>query len=129
MRHAIGSPPAPARWNPPRQALDDINRPSAAASPDAIKYIPDQVASVQGKLADLNASFDKQDYAAVLAGAPAVLTEAKGLAAAAAAKRDEVMKALAAQWTELSAFRAPVSDLGEDARGRVIEDSSGTERR
>lgn len=39
----------------------------------------------------------------MLAAAPAVLTEAKGLASAAAAKKDEVMKALAAQWTELSA--------------------------
>jgi GTP:adenosylcobinamide-phosphate guanylyltransferase len=60
-------------------------------------------ASVQRKLADLNASFDKKDYAAVLAAAPAVLTEAKGLASAAAAKKDEVMKALISEWTGLSA--------------------------
>ena len=42
----------------------------------------------------------------MLAGAPALLIEAKGLAAAAAAKKDEIMKALAAQWTELSGLRA-----------------------
>ncbi len=92
-----------SKMEPAKQALVDINWALAAASPDATKYIPDQVASVQGKLTDLDASYDKQDYAAVLAAAPAVLTEAKGLAAAAAAKRDEVMKALITEWTGLSA--------------------------
>jgi hypothetical protein len=36
-------------------------------------------------------------------GAPAVMTEAQGLASAAAAKKDETMKALNDQWTSLSA--------------------------
>lgn len=42
----------------------------------------------------MTASFDKKDYAAVVAGAPAVLAEVNGLAAAAAAKKDEILKAL-----------------------------------
>jgi hypothetical protein len=96
------------QMEPAKKAIDDISSSVQAASADADQYIPDQVAEVKRKLADLNASFDMKDYAAVLAGAPALLTEAKGLAAAAAAKRDEVMKALAAQWTELSASVPPL---------------------
>lgn len=91
-----------SQMQPARQAIDDINSAVAAASQDANKYIPDQVSSVERKLGDLNASYDKKDYAAVLADAPAVLAQAKGLAAAAAAKKDETMKALAAQWNQFS---------------------------
>ena len=64
--------------------------------------MPDQLHDVQAKLADLKASFDKKDYAAVVSGAPAVLTAAQGLATAAAAKKDEVLKALNTDWSGLS---------------------------
>lgn len=92
-----------SQMQPARQAINDINSAVAATSEDAAKYIPEQLSDVQHKLADLNAAYDKKDYATVLAQAPAVLTEAKGLPAAAAAKKDEIAKALAAEWTQLSA--------------------------
>ncbi len=57
---------------------------------------------MQAKLSGLKASFDKQDYAAVVTGAPAVLSAAQGLATAAAAKKDEVLKALNDEWTGLA---------------------------
>jgi hypothetical protein len=88
---------------PAKKAIDDISSTIEAESADADKYIPDQVASVDRKLTDLHASFDKKDYAAVLAGAPAVLSEAQGLAAATAARKDEIMKAQTTEWSALSA--------------------------
>jgi hypothetical protein len=92
-----------SQMQPARQAIDDISGAVAATSEDAAKYIPEQLSDVQHKLADMNAAYDKKDYATVLAEAPAVLTEAKGLPAAAAAKKDEIAKALAAEWAQLSA--------------------------
>lgn len=104
------------QMQPARQAIDNINKVLDTVPADAQQYIPDQLGDVEHKLADLNASFDKKDYAAVLAGAPAVLTEAQGLAAAVAAKKDDALKALAAQWTQLS---SSVPELIASVKGQV----------
>jgi hypothetical protein len=87
---------------PAKKMLADVEAAVTAAGADAQQYVPDQVGSVNQKLADLKAAFDKQDYKAVMAGAPALLTEAKGLADAAAAKKKEVMEALNGQWSTFS---------------------------
>ena len=88
---------------PAQKLLHDIDSTVTAASAEAAKYVPDQLADMQSKLGVLKASFDKQDYPAVLAGAPAVLSAAQDLATAAATKKDEILKSLSDSWSVLAA--------------------------
>lgn len=98
------------QMEPARKALADINVALDSVSADAKKYIPDQLTAVESKVAELTASFDKKDYAAVLTGAPPVLAEVQGLATAAAAKKDEIAKALSDEWTGLATSVPQVVD-------------------
>lgn len=91
------------QMEPAKNALDNINTTLNSVSADAQKYIPDQYAQAEAKVAALTASFDKKDYAAVIAGAPAVLTQVKGLSGAVSTKKDEEVKALGNEWRSLSA--------------------------
>jgi HAMP domain-containing protein len=90
-----------------KNSIDHINATLSAVATDAQKYVPDQLASVQSKVAALTDSYDKKDYAAVMGGAPAVLTEVNGLASAVAAKRDEILKELGDEWRSLAASIPP----------------------
>ena len=91
------------QMEPAQKAIAGIDSAISAAAPDAGKYIPDQLTAAQKKLADLKTSFDNKDYATVLTGAPALLTEAQGLLGAAMIKKDEVAKAMAAAWPAMAA--------------------------
>jgi hypothetical protein len=91
------------QMEPAKNALDNINTTLNSVSADAQKYVPDQFTAAQSKAAALTASFEKKDYAAVVARAPAVLAEVNGLAGAAAAKKDEMVKALGNEWRSLAA--------------------------
>jgi hypothetical protein len=88
---------------PAQKAISDIDAALSASSAEAAKYVPDQLAAVQAGLDGLRASFQKQDYPAVLAGAPAVMINARALAGAAAAKRDALAKALNDRWSGMAA--------------------------
>jgi hypothetical protein len=87
---------------PAEKVIGEIQATVTAASTEAAKYIPEQLMSVQTQLDALKASFDRQDYAAVVRGAPPVLAAAQSLATAAAEKKDDALKALNDQWTALA---------------------------
>jgi phage host-nuclease inhibitor protein Gam len=82
-----------------QQALAGVDSALSAVPADASTYIPDQVADVNKRRAELKASFDKKDYAAVVSGAPDVLGAAQSLVSETAGKK----AAAAAEWTSLSA--------------------------
>jgi outer membrane lipoprotein-sorting protein len=58
------------QMEPAKNALDNINTTLNSVSAEAQKYVPDQFAEAQTRVAALTASFEKKDYAAVVAGAP-----------------------------------------------------------
>ena len=87
---------------PAAKLIGEIQATVTAASAEAAKYIPEQLTSVQNQLSALKASFEKQDYAAVVSGAPGVLMAAESLATAAAEKKDDALKALNDKWTALA---------------------------
>ena len=91
------------QMEPAKNALDNIQVTLNSVAADAQKYVPDQYAQAQAKVASLTASFEKKDYAAVVAGAPAVLAEINGLSGAAAAKKDAILKAEGDEWRKLAA--------------------------
>jgi hypothetical protein len=83
--------------------LAEIDAAVSAAEPEAAKYVPEQLTDVRTQLSGLHAAFDHKDYAGVLNGAPNVLSAAQSLATAAAAKQDEILKALSDNWSDLAA--------------------------
>jgi diguanylate cyclase (GGDEF)-like protein len=89
---------------PARVALVQISNMSVSTSADGAKYVPVQMATVQKEHAELQDSFDKRNYAAVLTGAPAVLADTKSLAVAATAKKGEIAKTLDTQWSKFAWF-------------------------
>ena len=87
---------------PAQKMMNDIQAAIYGAPGDAVKYAPDQLNDVQTKYDDLQTALTAQDYKGVLARGPAVLTEAQGLAGAAAAKKAEVTQQLNDQWSSVS---------------------------
>jgi hypothetical protein len=94
------------QMEPARKAIADIEAAVAAAGPDAAQYIPDQLQAVTSQVASLKAKFDQKDYKGVLAAAPALLTQAQGLASAAASAKQAAeaaaLEALNAEWRTLA---------------------------
>ena len=94
------------QMEPAKKAIADIEAAVGAAGPDAAQYIPDQLQAVTSQITDLKMKFDQKDYKAVIAAAPALLTQAQGLAAAAGTAKQAAeaaaLEALNAEWGTLS---------------------------
>jgi hypothetical protein len=113
--------------DPAQKLLTEIDSTITAASGEASKYVPDRLMEVQTEFGGLEASFDKRDYAAVVAGAPAVLDAAQKLATAAAVKKDEILKARSVEWSALAesvpagviAVQSRIEALGKSSSGKL----------
>jgi len=94
------------QMEPAKKAIADIEAAAEAAGPDAAQYIPDQLQAVTSQITDLKMKFDQKDYKAVIAAAPALLTQAQGLAAAAGTAKQAAeaarLEALNAEWGTLA---------------------------
>jgi hypothetical protein len=88
---------------PAQRMLQDIAATLGTAAEDAAKYVPGELVDVQTKLDNLKTAYAAHDYQAVLARGPALLGEAHGLAADAAAQKAEIAKSQTEQWTSLAA--------------------------
>jgi hypothetical protein len=69
-----------------------------ASKAEAVKYVPDEVKSLEGALAAVKDKFAKGDYKTALGEAQALAGKAKGLGDAAKAKKEELTNT----WTNLS---------------------------
>jgi hypothetical protein len=83
---------------PAEAAIKAAESALAAARPEAAKFVPDQLKGVEDALASAKDNFQKGDYQQALTGAQDLAAKAKDLAAAAAAKKDE----LTTSWQGLS---------------------------
>src|SRR5512137_2597070 len=78
---------------PAEQAIKAAEDAFNAAKAEAVKYVPDQVKSVEGAIAAVKDKFGKNDYKAALTEAGAIPGKVKELTAAANAKKEELTKA------------------------------------
>jgi hypothetical protein len=117
-----------------QKLLVDIEEVQAAAAPEASKYVPEELNQVRDRLAELNNAFEKKDYTLVVERAPEVLSAAQGLATDAAARKDQVLKGLNDDWTNLAdllpndviAVQAKLDQLTKKPKKGVDLDSART---
>lgn len=91
--------------DPALKAVADAEAALSAVKDDAAKYVPGDLAAAETSLSGLKDSAAKGDYKAVLAGAPAVMTQLGSLKDAAAAKKTEMDAAIEkakGDWTALA---------------------------
>ena len=104
---------------PAEQAVASAQAALDGVRDDAQKYAPEQLGGVEAKLSELKGSFEKGDYAGVLAAAPGMTAAITSLKDAAAAKKNEAEAALAKakdDWgTTSTAVPKLVDDLGKRA--------------
>jgi len=105
---------------PATQAIAGIETAIESASTEAAKYVPEDLATVQGKLAELKTAFDSGDYGKVIASAPGILDAANKLKVNALMKKQQVMTAMQGEWKSLSeSLPAAVTQI--DARLGAID--------
>jgi hypothetical protein len=88
-----------SQLEPAKAMLGDVATAMAEVSGDAAQAVPAQFAEVQRQVAELQAHFDREDYAAVIADGPAALIAVHQLGQAAAARKAAQLQSLNGAWT------------------------------
>lgn len=104
---------------PAEQAVMSSGAALDAVRDDAQKYAPEKLGSVEGQLNDLKGSFQKGDYAGVLAAAPAMTAALASLKDTAAAKKTEAAQAAAKAKDDWGPASAAVPKMVDELAKRV----------
>lgn len=88
---------------PAQAAIQNIRMTLNAAKADGDRYASTELAAVEAKVAELQTSFDKKDYDAVVSTAPVVLKQAQDLHGVIFSKKNEAKAAMLAEWPLLAA--------------------------
>ena len=110
---------------PAEQAVAGAQAALDAVRDAAQKYAPEQLGGVEAQLSDMKGNFQKGDYAAVLAGAPALTAAISSLKDAANAKKAEAEQALAKAKDDWGPASAAVPKMVDDLAKRVEALSKG----
>lgn len=97
---AVAAAGCESQKEPAEQAVANLEKSLEAAAREAEKYVPDEVAAVRAKVADVKTLLEKQDYKAVVAQAPAVAAELRKLVADAAIAKANFAQQMTQAWTE-----------------------------
>lgn len=85
---------------PAEQAVANLEKSLEAAAQQAEKYVPDEIAAVRTKVADMKALLEKQDYKEVVVQAPAVAAELRKVMADSAIAKANFTQQMTQAWTE-----------------------------
>ena len=94
---------ASRQMEPARKIIAEIETAVVESGTEPARYTPDALKDVNEQVAVLKSRFEQEDYAGVLASAPATLAAARNLPAVAAARKAELHKLLEQEWANLSA--------------------------
>ncbi len=104
---------------PAEQAIASAQAGFDAVRDEATKYVPEQIGGVDAALSDMKGNFQKGDYAAVVAAAPAVMKSISGLKDAVEAKKSEAAAALAKAKDDWGPASTAVPKMVEELAKRV----------
>ena len=97
---ALAAAGCESQKEPAEQAVASLEQSLETAAAQAEKYVPDEVAAVRAKVADVKALLEKQDYKAVIAQAPAISAELRKLVADSAIAKANFNQQMTQAWTE-----------------------------
>jgi hypothetical protein len=104
---------------PAEQAVASAQAALDAVRDDAQKYAPEQLGGVEAKLSDIKGSFQKGDYAGVVAAAPGLTSAIASLKDAASAKKGEAEQALAKAKDDWGPASSAVPKMVDEIARRV----------